>query len=142
MQLMVSADSQDRWAHGSALRSRAHELCRWLTTSLGASTEAWLCAVQLPETERQAVRAGALRMKGKLQSPPRTAWGLRDVQDVLPAARSVRLLGEPPFSVLQDTSSTCRGCGSCSQWVGIGAAMHGPASMCPCLAASYNLRAY
>ena len=48
------------------------------------------------------MRAGALRMKGKLQSPPRTAWGLRDVQDVLPAATAVRLLGGSPFRGLQD----------------------------------------
>ena len=41
-------------------------------------------------------------MKGELQSPPRTAWGLRDVQDVLPAAKAVRLLGGSPFRGLQD----------------------------------------
>ena len=32
-------------------------------------------------------------MTGKLCSPPRTAWGLRDVQDVLSASHAVRLLG-------------------------------------------------
>ena len=48
------------------------------------------------------MHAGALRMKGELQSPPRTAWGLRDVQDVLPAAKAVRLLGGSPFRGLQD----------------------------------------
>ena len=53
-----------------------------------------MLVLQLPvDSPRQPLDCGSLRLLGKLGSPPRTAWGLRDVQDVLPVTRAIRLLG-------------------------------------------------